>query len=360
MKKIILFFTLFSIFSFSAFAENFKQVFNSEIIVRTITNIKSKNDVHKLIEGCVKNKISSISILCKQDEDDEIRSGEVFYPSSIAPVAKGYEKTDFIKYLIELAHQNSIKVKAWIPQFHDQVAFYKNRQWRMMSYENGRVVPYVNKNREYFVNPIHPGVQEYELSIIREIVSRYDFDAIVLDWVRFDGYNMDLSSFTRQKYKSRFGYDPIEINFHTKNPRRDQWSEFRSDEIARYVKRVRETISQIKPTLPLGVYILSPAWQEISQDPEKFAFSIDFVTPMCYYDDWGYPIEWIYGKRYDAILPLVRKKVADKRIIPAFDTDWSIHSYIKIFSNLKDIDSVSWFEYGKWTPDRLERVGAKD
>ena len=331
--------------------------FKSEIIVRTITNIKNIEDVNALVKGCVENNISSISIACKQDEDDEVSSGVVFYPSLIAPVAEGYEKVDLLKYLIEIAHKNKIKVKAWIPQFHDQIAFHKNPSWRMMMYENDKVIPF-KKNSEYFVNPLHPDVQAYELSIIKEIVSNYDFDSVVLDWIRFDGYNMDLSDFTREAYKKRFGYDPITIDFSKENPKRSEWNSYRTDGIALYVKRVRSAISKIKPDLLLGVYILSPEWEEVGQDPSKFKEYIDFVSPMAYYDDWDYPVDWIYGKRDDAILPLTRKKVGNKIIIPAFDTDWKKDIYIKIFANLHDIETLTWFEYGKWTDKILKRVGS--
>lgn len=331
--------------------------FNSEIIVRTITNLKTIEDVKSLVKGCVEHNISSISIACKQDEDDEVDSGMVFYPSTVAPVAKGYEKVDILHHLISIAHKNQIKVKAWIPQFHDKIAFDKDPSWRMMMYEKGKVVPF-KKNGEYFVNPLHPEVQAYELSIIKEIVSNYDFDSVVLDWIRFDGYNMDLSHFTREAYKKRFGYDPITIDFSKSSPKRSEWNGYRTDGIASYVKRVRTEISKIKPNLPLGVYILSPEWEEVGQDPAKFKDYIDFVSPMAYYDDWGYPLDWIYGKREDAILPLTRKRVGSKTIIPAFDADWKKEVYTKIFANLHEIETLTWFEYGKWTAERLKRAGS--
>jgi len=358
LKKSILLIILFCVLGACAPRTVSKPQFKNEIIVRTITNIKNLKDVTKLVKGCVKNNISSISIACKQDEDDEVDSGVVFYPSRIAPVAKGYKKVDLLKALIDTAHKNKIKVKAWIPQFHDQIAFHKNASWRMMMYKHGKVTAL--KKSEYFVNPLHPDVQAYELSIIKEIVSNYDFDAIVLDWIRFDGYNMDLSPYTRARYKKHFGYDPITIDFNKENPKRTEWNDYRTEGIASYIKRVKDSISQIKPHLPLGVYILSPEWEELGQDPSKFKKYIDFISPMAYYDDWDYPVEWIYGKRDDAILPLTRKMVGNKTIIPAFDTDWKKEVYVKIFKNLTDIETLSWFEYGKWTNKHLQNIGALD
>lgn len=329
--------------------------YESEIIVRTVKNIRDIKDVNSLVHNCVNNNISWISIACKQDEDDEIDSGIVFYPSKIAPIASGYAKVDLLKALVETAHKNDVKVKAWIPQFHDQVAFKKKSAWRMMMYEHDKIVPF-KKDGEYFVNPFHPEVQAYELSIIKEIVQNYDFDAVVLDWIRFDSMNMDLSNFTRDRYKKRFGYDPICIDFHKESVKRAEWNAYRSDEIANYIKQVRTMISQIKPKILFGVYILSPEWKELGQDPAKFKEYVDFVSPMAYYDDWGYSVDWIYGKRDDAILPLTRKKVGSKEIIPVFDIDWEKSVYQKIFANLKDVKTIGWFKYDRWKTNDLSHI----
>ncbi len=336
--------------------------YENELIVRTVTNLKTLDDVNTLVSLCQQNDIAIISVAFKQDEDDEIRSGEVFYPSSIAPIAEGYEEIDILKVLIDKAHKKDIKVNAWIPQFHDQVAYAKDPEWGMMTYHEGKTVSVHEKNSEYFVNPLHEDVQAYELSIIEEVVSMYDVDAVVLDWIRFDGFNMDLSDYTRKKYKYLYGYDPILIDFSKENILRAEWNDFRTDVIAEYIKEVRKRIEAIKPSLDIGVYTLSPAWHEVGQDPEKFHEDIDFISPMSYYDDWGYPIDWIYGPRSDSILLMTDDKVEDTAIVPVFDTNWKDEIYQDIFKNLKksypDIERLSWFEYGKWSEESIKRISA--
>ena len=338
------------------FAENSYNI-KSEIIVRTPNNFKNLTDVNHFIKACRDNHIESISLLCKQDEDDEFDSGVVFYPSKIAPVAKGYEKVDLLKVLISLAHQNQIKVKAWIPQFHDKIAFQRDKRWQMMVYKNGKIQPLITDDGEYFVNPLHLEVQNYELSIIDEIVSNYDFDAVVLDWVRFDGYAMDLSDYTREDFKKEYGFDPVLIDFTHKNKKRKLWNSYRSKKIASYIHHVKEVINRKKPTLLLGVYLLSPAWLELAQDPSLFKDDIDFASVMCYFDDWKYPLNWIYDvKRDDAVLPLVRQKIGNNNIIPVFDADWKEETYEKIFANLTKTKEISFFHYGKWSSMMLKKI----
>ncbi len=329
-----------------------KSAYQNEIIVRTINNLHTSEDVDRLITRCKAHHISIISVAFKQDEDDEIASGELFYPSRIATVAKGYEKKDILKELIQKAHRHAIMIKAWIPQFHDQVAYKKDPSWGMMAYHDKHIVSVHQKDGEYFVNPLHKEVQDYERSIIKEIVSRYDIDGVVLDWIRFDDYAMDLSDYTRAKFHKKYGYDPLSIDFEKESEKRREWNRFRTQEIAAYIHQVAIMIKALKPTVQLGVYVLSPEWREVGQDPALFYKDIDFISPMCYYDDWEYPVDWIYGPREDAILLVTKQKIHGRAIVPVFDVDWTKEVYADIFEHLKKsypkIDTVSWFLYGKW------------
>lgn len=350
------------VYSFILYNNNKKEPlpYQSEIVVRTVKNLTHYSDVDSFIDMSVKHDISIISVAFKQDEDDGISSGEVFYPSAIAPTAKGYESLDILKYLIKKAHEHNIHVKAWIPQFHDQIAYNKNPNWRMMFAQDGQVQPFTNNGAEFFVNPLHDEVQQYELSIIKEIVSNYDVDSIVLDWIRFDDYNMDLSDYTRAKYESEFGYDPLTIDFNSDNNQRDNWSNWRNKGISSYIELVHNEVRLIKPDVEIGVYVLSPEWDEVGQDPELFHSFIDFISPMSYYDDWGYPLDWITGPRDDAILLVTKNKVHGKNMIPVFDTDWELSDYNTIFASLRTsypkIKTISWFEYGKWSPESLQKI----
>ena len=346
---------------FSAFAANlFASAYRSEIIVRTIRNLNNDRDVDRLVNDAHENNIATIVIGVKQDEDDEAPSGYVFYDSDIAPSVNGFESDDLLTSLIAKAHEKDIAVKAWLPQFHDKAAIEKNPAWQMMAFDGANVFPYTSNGAAWFINPIHAEAQAYELAIIREALQKFDFDGVVLDWIRFDDYNMDLGDYTRSLFKAEFGYDPLSINFAADNSKRRQWNAWREDHIAAYIHKTDSLIETIKPGLPLGEYILSPEWQEVAQNPAKFRDDIDFVAPMCYYDDWGYPLDWIYGPRDDAILAVTKNKVGDGDIIPVFDTDWSDADYKKIFEHLEkdyyQINTVDWFEYGRWNRQSMARI----
>ncbi len=341
------------VFNITVIPSNQPQV---EIIIRTEENLHSPDDVTTLINRAVENGITIISVGAKQDEDTSIKSGAAFYNSAIAPIAAGYESFDVLADLIPKAHQAGIKVRAWLPQFHDQVAFDKNAAWQMMKLENGNVVPVSGK--EYFVNPLHPDVQAYELSIIEEVLKNYDMDEIVLDWIRFDNYNMDVGDFTRTAYNNQFGYDPITINFATDNAKRTEWNDWREQGLANYFGKVRDLVNAIKPNVKLGVYVLSPEWREVGQNPSLFKDYIDNISPMAYYDDWGYSPDWVY--RSGGILSTTYQKVGDVPIMPAFDTDYPLDVFEDIFDALEadypTVYAISFFEYGEWNESKFNNL----
>ena len=331
--------------------------FRTEIIVRTVRNLHKQAEVVALVDLAARHHVDVINLAAKQDEDDELPSGAVFYNSAIAPRAPGYEAFDVLHSVIEEAHRKGIKVRAWVPQFHDQIASRKNSDWPMKVQVTKRSKPYFGgEKKEFFVNPLSLGVQAYERSIIEEIVRNYDVDGIVLDWLRFDDYNMDVGGQTRAKFKAAFGYDPTDIDFETDNPRRAQWNAWRTAQIASYIQSVRHAVDGIKRGLELGIYILPPEFVEVGQDAGQFSQHVSFLAPMVYFDDWGYPLSWVYTN----VLPQTKEKAKGTLVIPTLDADWSDAAYDEIFTHMRrrfpEISTLSWFVYGAWTEATLERI----
>ena len=179
-----------------------------------------------------------------------------------------------------------------MPQFHDQVAAAAHPAWQMHALKDGRVRPYTGRDRkEFFLNPINSAARDYQRSLIEEIARDYDVDGIVIDWVRFDDYDMDLGDETRAKFKASAGFDPIDIDFSSDNPQRTQWNTWRSTQIADHVKQLRVALDAIKPGLEFGAYILPPEFIEVAQDAAQFSGSVTFLSPMAYYKDWGFPAD---------------------------------------------------------------------
>ncbi|MDO3409757.1 putative glycoside hydrolase [Saccharibacillus sp. CPCC 101409] len=363
LTSLVLTFSLLGAAAPSSAEEGDYPPFETEVIVRTVNQFKDKADVRDFMELAERHGVDVISMNVKQDEDDEAPSGQVFYRSKIAPVAEGYEDFDALREVVAQAHAAGIKVNAWIPQFHDQEAFLQNEDWQMQALEDGVRVPFTGSNgSEYFVNPLNREVQRYERSIVREVVENYSVDGVVLDWIRFDDYNMDVSDYTIAEYKAQFGYSPLDIDFAKDSVRRKQWNEWRADRIGQYVRDVRRDLeASSNPDVRLGVYVLPPQFAEVGQNVAKFKSYVDFIAPMAYFDDWGYDGEWVYGDR-SGILKDVRNRLAgtQARIVPTLDQDWTDEDYQEIYAGIRrnypEVERLSFFAYGAWTEDELAAI----
>ena len=331
-----------------------------ELVVRTIANFSTANDVVSFMDLAKKNNFTMISFAVKQDEDDEVASGTVFYNSAIAPVATKYKSFDVVGTIISEARKRGLKVKAWIPQFHDQVAAKKNPDWAMKALVNGQIVPFQGSDAsspEYFSNPLNVDVQNYQISIIKEFLSLYKVDALAVDWLRFDNYNMDLSNQTRADFSALYGYDPATINFSQNSTKLVQWNEYRMQKVADYAGRVKAAINAVQPGVLFGSYTLPPEFIECGQSAKRLAVHFDFFSPMAYYDDWGYSINWVY----DGVLTdLVKEVGTSKTIIPAYNYYWTQSQFQQIYKNVASkfpqIRGGSFFKYGKWLDSDMQKA----
>jgi len=167
------------------------------------------------------------------------------------------------------------------------------------------------------MNPNDPAVQDYELSIAREVVTKYPVDGIVYDdRLRYANISADFSQITRDKFESFVGKKltwPDDVFKFTTNagytqgirpgPYYDQWMGWRASIFRDYLTKVRETITSANPNVLLGMYAGSwygeyPAlgnnyaspkteagfwFQTANYQAGGDADKVDFVIPGCYY-----------------------------------------------------------------------------
>jgi uncharacterized lipoprotein YddW (UPF0748 family) len=332
----------------------------------------------------VDHNITSISVSIKQDEDHldpsnefAFRSGTLYYQSKIPGVEVAPFFFGTFAHLIELAHEHGISVKAWLPQFHDYAAVNygvsHGQDWQMYRRNpaTGKAEVYSGASSfQVFANPVQPDLRAYELKIIREILNEFDIDAILLDWVRYDSYEMDVSPYTQNLFQKRYGIDilskRITINATYGEPDWEfmygTWTTFRNQIIADHIKDVKQAIKEVRPSVKLGIYAMPPFFTECGQDIALFKDVVDYVAPMAYASDWGFPASWIY--RDDGLLADVKAKIGNvSKIVPVMGKGHTLKEYTEIMGNLSkkypEINTISMFNYLKWTEEDfalIERV----
>lgn len=249
--------------------------------------------------------------------------GEVLYDSEIAPYMSPFEGVgrsrnyDMMGMFIEYGHQLGLEVYASLNvfcgghNFMDRGIIYgEHPEFQAICYEKGELVPIsaIKTNYNGMLNPSDPAVQEYELAILKEFVSKYpECDGLIFDRVRFDGMTSDFSELSRSLFEEYSGHEvenfPEDIlswydgdgNLREEWARGkyfNQWCEWRAGVIHDFVQAVHKELKSINPELVIGDYTgawyptyyqLGVNWASKDFDP---SLTFDWATPE--YKNTGY------------------------------------------------------------------------
>lgn len=175
--------------------------------------------------------------------------GDVLYRSKIEPFNSiltgkvgGDPGYDPLTFAVEECHKRGMECHAWM------VAIPLGNRKHVASLGSNSVnkrkpdicAPY---KREYFLNPGHPQTKEYLMSLVREVVERYDVDGVHFDYLRYP------------EYAPRF---PDTYDFRKLGKGRSL-NEFRRDNITEIVRHLYKGVKALKPwvkvsTCPVGKY----------------------------------------------------------------------------------------------------------
>ena len=239
--------------------------------------------------------------------------GEAYYPSRILPVKRSDDT--WLKDFLSEARRRNIKVSAWINVFYawgfapltrDQrhpVNLHPN--WFVEDL-NGRSILGLGMEEMrkqgiegYYLAPGNEQVRAHLMSIVDELLDRYEFDGIHLDYCRYPApryiYDVALrSKFMRDycldpKYFSAPGFEQ-RVSTWGGTDLKAHWHEFVRDDLTRFIKGVAEHIGQKKPGTSLSVAVKADnrsAQRDFFQDwPEWVnAGLVDFVCLMAYSND---------------------------------------------------------------------------
>ncbi len=118
------------------------------------------------------------------------------------------------------------------------------------------------------VNPNNPDVQDYELSLVKEVTANYDIDGVIYDdRLRFGGLNADFGPTTEaafERYVGRRLAWPEDVFKWTLTPSLnrgilagpyyDAWMTWRALTIRNFVQRAQSVVKATRPRTQFGVY----------------------------------------------------------------------------------------------------------
>ncbi len=348
------------------------KITKTEIIVRTDT-LKTVEDAKEFVNMMVKANIKRVAVAFKDDE-----TGKFHVQVPDAPYIKvmpGYEDEQVVRTLIREAHNNNIKIIAWIMTFRDPELVKQRPDLVMMRKVGNKIVPNIS-----WVSPINPEVQDRMFKIWKSVLTRFKVDGVRIDHIRFDEDWEDFSPMMRKAMKEKFNVDIMKMK-----PNTDEWIkwvDFRADIIVNFLKKLTKMMKEVRPDLDdIAMYALPFSaqygsyheWTGTGQDFAKLSKIPNFkIFVMAYWEDFcdGEGAEPVRNWLNDVIGNSY--KLAGNTIIPTFSvTDWAsawnrslsnseFDMYDRICREVSlkyGYDFIAYFYYWKWGLSQMKKAG---
>jgi uncharacterized lipoprotein YddW (UPF0748 family) len=231
--------------------------------------------------------------------------GSLVYNSDIEPYTeliksrRCTEHFDALRYAVEACHERGMEFHAWFNVFplgRSPIALKENSFFKSIA---------VKFKNHWYINPGNPDASDYLISIVKEITSGYDVDGIHFDYIRYPNNS--------EKFP-----DANEYRLYGNGKSKSEW---RRENINRFVYSVYDTIKKIKPWVAVsssvaGMYDRLPgidrkhwtAYNSVFQDPVDWVVKgkHDFIVPMLYNrDDLFFPFldDWVRRCGRDKVVP---------------------------------------------------------
>jgi uncharacterized lipoprotein YddW (UPF0748 family) len=223
-------------------------------------------------------------------------AADALYASAIEPWSRYLTGTqgqspgyDPLAFAVAQAHERGLELHAWVNPFRagnasDTARFAPTHVWNARR-DLARVY-----GTQLWMDPGLPEVQERTMSVIRDIVQRYDVDAVHLDDYFYPYLERDA--------QNRIIDFPDSLAYARYNPRALGRADWRRDNINRFVQRLYAEVHAVKPWVRVGISpfgIWRPgnpagitgldAYAEIYADSRLWLNSgwVDYFAPQLYW-----------------------------------------------------------------------------
>lgn len=247
-------------------------------------------------------------------------AGDAFYPSEYEPWSQWLTGTqgkapspyyDPLQFMIEEAHKRGMEFHAWLNPYR---AVFNINTSSVAASHISRKHPewFVNYGDKKYFNPANKGAQKFVVDVVRDIVKRYDVDAIHMDDY-FYPYRIPGKEF------------PDEAAYRSSGSKlnKDDWRRSNVDSI------IQALFLAIKGEKKLVRFGISPfgVWRNKDQDPR----GSDSRAGQTNYDDlYADVLLWLRKGWIDYVTPQLYREIGDN--LMAYDKMldwWSRNSYGK-------------------------------
>jgi uncharacterized lipoprotein YddW (UPF0748 family) len=247
-------------------------------------------------------------------------AADAFYPSPYEPWsqwltgAQGQPPSPYydpLQFMIEEAHKRGMEFHAWLNPYR---AEFNINNSSISANHITRLHPdwFLTYGETKYFDPANKQAQEFVVNVVKDIVQRYDVDAIHMDDY-FYPYRIAGKVFPDEAAYSRSGT----------NLSKADWRRSNVDSI---IRKISIAIKQVKPYCKFGV---SPfgVWRNKDVDPE----GSDTRAGQTNYDDlFANILLWLQNGWIDYVAPQLYLEIGNDRIAYEKMVDWwNKHSYGK-------------------------------
>ncbi|MHB1456118.1 MAG: glycoside hydrolase family 10 protein [Armatimonadota bacterium] len=196
------------------------------------------------------------------------RVGDAYYASSCEPRGSNIcpdPSFDPLAYTIAQARANGLEIHAWFNVFrvatpttpllpgHPALT---HPEWLSKDVNGKTVSP-----DGMFLDPGVPAVREYLVSLISEILTKYEIDGINLDFIRYPGKQWGYNDIAIAAFNAEYGRSGKPL------PDDLAWCDWRRRQVTGTVRAIRVEMSRLKPLVKLSADTV--AWGKCPSDFKK-------------------------------------------------------------------------------------------
>ena len=211
--------------------------------------------------------------------------GVAYYDSKLLPHGATFEKYgDQIAQCVAAGKKYGIEVHPWKVNWNLSNApadFVEKMK------AEGRLLVRANGETDKWLCAGNPLNQQLEIDTMLEVARNYDVDGIHFDYIRYPGGDGCFCDGCRQRFEARIGKKVENWPRDCNTALKEEWMQFRCDNITFVVKSVSEQAHRLKPNLKVSAAVFGDypgSKYGVGQDwvywcQQKY---LDFVCPMNY------------------------------------------------------------------------------
>lgn len=245
---------------------------------------------------------------------------DAFYPSQLEPWSRFLTGTqgvspgwDPLAFVIQACHEHAMEFHAWINPYRVKLnndvtlaathVYYKHPEW------------FVTYGKQMFFNPGIPDCRAFINKVVRDIVSRYDVDAIHMDDY-FYPYPIAGQDIPDEAAFQQYG---VPAGF---KGEKDNW---RRSNVNSLIREIHQTIQETKPWVKFGI---SPFGIYRNRKNALDGIGSDTNGLQCYDQLYADVLLWIRNKWIDYCIPQLYWEIGNKAADYATLINWwAAYSY---------------------------------